>query len=76
MGERRNWPVEKQKEISKSHTEREREREKERERERERERRVQKVNIVTVWLVLKHAFCQAGTHAYAEMEEMEAANVS
>ena len=48
----------------------------ERERERERERRVQKVNIVTVWLVLKHAFCQAGTHAYAEMEEMEAANVS
>ena len=68
MGERRNWPVEKQKEISKSHTERER--------ERERERRVQKVNIVTVWLVLKHAFCQAGTHAYAEMEEMEAANVS
>ena len=68
MGERRNWPVEKQKEISKSHTEREK--------ERERERRVQKVNIVTVWLVLKHAFCQAGTHAYAEMEEMEAANVS
>ena len=36
---------------------------------------------MTVWLALKHAFCQstfcqAGTHAHAELEETQAANVS
>ena len=36
---------------------------------------------VTVWLALKHAFCQAafcqaGTHAHAELEETQAAIVS
>ena len=38
-------------------------------------------SIVTVWLALKHAFCQAafcqaGTHVYTELEETQAANMS